>query len=48
VRELRKRGMTLDQIKAARPTRDYDGRFGRNPQWTPAMFVEAIYKTLPK
>jgi glyoxylase-like metal-dependent hydrolase (beta-lactamase superfamily II) len=48
VRELRKRGMTLDQIKAARPTRDYDGRFGKNPQWTPAMFVEAIYKTLPK
>ncbi len=48
VRELRKRGMTLEQIKAARPTRDYDGRFGKNPQWTPAMFVEAIYKTLPK
>ena len=48
VRELRKRGMTLDQIKATRPTRDYDGRYGRNAQWTPAMFVEAIYKTLPK
>jgi len=48
VRELRKRGMTLEQIKAARPTRDYDGRFGKNPQWTPAMFVEAIYKTLPR
>jgi len=48
VRELRKRGMTLDQIKAARPTRDYDARYGKNPQWTPAMFVEAIYKTLPK
>ena len=48
VRELRKRGMTLEQIRAARPTRDYDGRFGKNPQWTPAMFVEAIYKTLPR
>jgi len=48
VRELRKRGMTLDQIKATRPTRDYDGRYGKNPQWTSAMFVEAIYKTLPK
>jgi len=48
VRELRKRGMTLEQIKAARPTRDYDGRYGKNPQWTPAMFVEAIYRTLPK
>jgi len=46
IREMRKRGMTLDQIKAARPTRDYDGRYGKNPQWTPAMFVEAIYRTL--
>jgi cyclase len=48
VREMAKRGMTLDQIKAARLTRDYDGRYGKNPQWTPAMFVEAIYRTLPK
>ena len=48
VRELRKRGMTLDQIKAARPTRDYDGLYGKNPRWTPAQFVEAIHKTLPK
>jgi len=48
VREMVKRGMTLEQIKAARPTRDYDGRYGKNPQWTPAMFVEAIYRTLPK
>jgi cyclase len=47
VRELRKRGMTLEQITAARPTRDYDGRYGKNPRWTPAQFVEAIYKTLP-
>jgi cyclase len=48
VREMSKRGMTLEQIKAARPTRDYDGRYGKNSQWTPAMFVEAIYRTLPK
>jgi glyoxylase-like metal-dependent hydrolase (beta-lactamase superfamily II) len=48
VRELRKRGMTLDQIKTARPTRDYDGLYGKNPRWTPAQFVEAIHKTLPK
>ena len=38
--------MTLPQIKAARLTRDYDGRFGKNPSWTPAMFVEAIFKSL--
>jgi glyoxylase-like metal-dependent hydrolase (beta-lactamase superfamily II) len=48
VRELRTRGLTLDQIKAARPTRDYDGLYGKNPRWTPAQFVEAIHETLPK
>lgn len=46
VRELAKRGMPLDEIQAARPTRGYDGRFGKNPSWTPRMFVEAIYRTL--
>ena len=46
VREMIKRGMTLPQIKAAKPTRDYDPRFGRNPSWTPEMFVEAIYRGL--
>ena len=46
IREMTRRGMTLDQIKAARPTRDYDGRYGKNAQWTPAMFVEAIHRTL--
>jgi len=48
IREMAKRGMTLDQIKAARPTRDYDGRYGKNPKWTPAQFVEAIHRTLSK
>ena len=41
-----KKGMTLQQIKAAKLTLDYDPRFGRNPSWTPDMFVEAIYHTL--
>ena len=45
---MTKKGMTLDQIKAARPTRDYDGRFGKNPAWTPNQFVEAIYRTLDR
>jgi hypothetical protein len=48
VRALVKRGMTLDQIKAARPTRDYDGRWGKNPASTPNMLVEAIHKTLDR
>lgn len=48
VREMSNRGMTLDQITAARPTLDYDGRFGRSPSWTPGMFVEAIYRSLKR
>jgi glyoxylase-like metal-dependent hydrolase (beta-lactamase superfamily II) len=39
-------GKTLDQVKAARLTKDYDPRFGRNPSWTGAMFVEAVYRSL--
>jgi glyoxylase-like metal-dependent hydrolase (beta-lactamase superfamily II) len=46
VREMRARGMTAGQIKAARLTRDYDPRFGRDPSWTPDMFVDAVYRTL--
>jgi cyclase len=37
--------MTLDQIRAARPTRDYDGRYGSETgPWTTAMFIEAVYR----
>jgi cyclase len=43
---MMKKDMTLAQIKAAKPTEDWDGRFGKNPNWTPDMFVEAIYKGL--
>ncbi len=46
VREMIKRGLTLDQIKARRLTRDYDGRFGKSPDWTPDQFVEAVYRSL--
>jgi glyoxylase-like metal-dependent hydrolase (beta-lactamase superfamily II) len=43
-----KKGMTLQQVKAAKPsyTYEYEPRFGKNPAWTPDMFVEAIYKSL--
>jgi cyclase len=40
------KGLTLPQIKAAKLTRDFDGRFGRNPSNTSDMFVEAVFKTL--
>jgi glyoxylase-like metal-dependent hydrolase (beta-lactamase superfamily II) len=47
VQGMIEKGMTLEQVKAARPTRDYDGRYGttRGPQTT-GMFVEAVYRTL--
>ena len=38
--------MTLDQVRAANPVRDYEGIYGRNPAWTTAMFVEAMYRDL--
>jgi cyclase len=46
IQDLVKKGRTLDQIKAARPTEDWDGRLGQDKSWTPDLFVEAIYKGL--
>jgi glyoxylase-like metal-dependent hydrolase (beta-lactamase superfamily II) len=42
------KGMTLEQVKAARPTLDWDARYGRNPGWTADTFVEAAYASLKK
>jgi glyoxylase-like metal-dependent hydrolase (beta-lactamase superfamily II) len=39
--------MTLEQVKAARPTLDYDTRYGSSSgAWTTDMFVEAAYQSL--
>jgi hypothetical protein len=47
IADLKKKGMTLDQVKAARPTLDFDGRYGSmTGSWTTSMFIEAVYKTL--
>ena len=47
VQDLKRKGMTLEQVKAARPTMDFDGRYGSKAgPWTTDMFVEAVYKTL--
>jgi glyoxylase-like metal-dependent hydrolase (beta-lactamase superfamily II) len=43
-----KKGLTLDQVKALRLTRDYDPLYGHNSYWTPDMFIEAAYKSLKK
>jgi hypothetical protein len=45
VRDMIRRGMTLQQVKAAKPTMDYDPLFGREPGAT-AQFVEAVYRSL--
>jgi len=43
-----KKGQTLQQVKALKPsvTYEYEPRFNRDPAWTAEMFVEAIYKNL--
>ncbi len=45
VQDMIKRGMTLAQVKAARPTKDYDPRYDV-PSWTKDQFVEAMYRSL--
>ena len=47
VQDMVKRGLTVEQVKAARPTLDYDGRYGaRTGAWTTDMFVEAVYRSV--
>jgi cyclase len=48
VQAMIKRGMTLEQVKALKLTRDYDPLYGHNSYWTPDMFIEAAYKSLKK
>jgi cyclase len=41
------KGMTLEQVKAAKPTQDYDARWGANSGfWTTEQFVAAVYQNL--
>jgi len=49
IQDMIRRQMTLDQIQAARPTRDYDPEYVRAGSFVkPGQFVEAIYKSLVK
>ena len=49
VQSMIKAGATLQQVLAARPTADYDPRFGATTgPWTTNMFVEAVYTSLKK
>ncbi len=45
VRDMAKKGMTLQQVKAARPSLEYDGIYGATSgAWTTDMFLEAVYR----
>ena len=47
IQDLVNKGMTLQQVKAAHPTLDFDGRYGSNTgSWTTDMFIEAVYRSL--
>ena len=45
IQAMMNKGLTLGQVKAAKPTLDYDARYS-TPSWTADMFVEAVYRTL--
>ena len=47
IQDMMRKGMTLAQIQAADPTKEYRRRFGSDSgAWTTNMFVEAVYKSL--
>jgi cyclase len=47
IQDMIKRDLTLAQIQAAKPTEDWDPRFGSTAgPWTTDMFVEAVYRSL--
>jgi cyclase len=42
-----KQGMTIEQVKAKKPTLDWDARYGLNtPFWSTERFIEQIYKDM--
>jgi hypothetical protein len=49
IRSMVETGMTLRQVQAAKPTEDYDGRYGATSGfWTTEQFVAAAYESLSK
>jgi glyoxylase-like metal-dependent hydrolase (beta-lactamase superfamily II) len=46
VQALIKAGNTLEQVRAAKPSLDHDDRFRATPEWTPDMFLDAVYRAL--
>jgi cyclase len=49
IRAMIEKGMTLDQVRAANPTRGYRLRYGSDTgAWTTAMFVETVFNDLSR
>jgi glyoxylase-like metal-dependent hydrolase (beta-lactamase superfamily II) len=47
IRDMISKGMSLKDVQAARPTRDYDPRWGATSgRWTTEKFIEAAYTSL--
>jgi hypothetical protein len=45
VQAMVKKGQALAQVKAARPSLEYDGLYGATSgTWTTDMFLEAVYR----
>ncbi len=47
VQDMLHKGKTLEEVKAARLSRDYDRRYSTRA-WTGEMFVDAVYRSLAK
>ena len=49
VRDMLGKGLTLEQVKAARPTLDYDTEYVTKDSFVSAdQFTEAVYRSLAK
>lgn len=46
VENMLRRDMTLEQVKAARPTLEYDGIYGRREEMSGNKFIEIVYNDL--
>ena len=36
--------MSLAEVQASNVSLEYDGLYGTDPEWTRAMFLEAVYR----
>jgi cyclase len=47
IRDMANKGLSLDQVRQAKPTSDYDGLY-HTREWTSEMFVEAVYRDVTR